>query len=57
MAEKTRWIPVTNEDEADELTKDPADLALPLTFKPNGQLWAHAEQYEAWRALKEAISP
>ncbi len=52
--DKPKFVVVTNPDEADELTRDPADIAMPMTYKPNGQLWAVADQYEAWRALRGA---
>ena len=50
---KERLTPVTDPDEIEELTKDTADLAKPITFKPNGHLWAHAEQLEAWRQSRK----
>lgn len=53
MNDKRKLIPVTDPTEADELTRDPQDLSMPVTWKPNGHLWADAEQYEAWRALRD----
>ncbi len=53
MTDKPKFIPITDEAEADELSRDPADLSNPYTVKPNGHLWAEPEQYHAWRALKE----
>jgi len=52
MADKPRWTQVIDPDLADELSKDPADLSMPVTWKPNGHLWADAEQFEQWRALR-----
>jgi hypothetical protein len=49
MADKPHWTQVTDPDLADELTRDPADLSMPVTFKPNGHLWAQAEQFEQWK--------
>jgi hypothetical protein len=48
MSDKPKMIAVTDPDLADELTRDPADLSLPVTFKPNGHLWAEAEGFAAW---------
>jgi hypothetical protein len=53
MADKPRWIPVADPYLADELSKDPADLSMPVTWKPNGHLWAQADQFEAWRVGRE----
>lgn len=52
MADKPKFIAVTDPAIADELTKDQADLSMPFTLKPNGHLWAQADQYEAWCALR-----
>ena len=51
--DKPKMIAVTDPDMAEELSKDPADLSKPFTVKPNGNLWADAEQFEAWRAERE----
>lgn len=54
--DKPKFVAITDPAIADELTRDPADLSLPLTFKPNGHLWAVEDQYEAWHALRFATS-
>jgi hypothetical protein len=51
--DKPKMIAVTDPDLADELTRDPADLSHPVTFKPNGHLWVDAAQFEAWRAARD----
>jgi hypothetical protein len=52
MSDKPKFIVVTDPDLADELTRDPADLSVPVTVKPNGHLWALADQFEAWRTQR-----
>ena len=47
--DKPKMIAVTDPDLADELTRDPADLSHPVTFKPNGHLWVDAAQFEQWK--------
>ncbi len=49
MTDKPKFIPVTDEAEADAVS-DPSDLSVPYTVKPNGHLWAEPDQYHAWRA-------
>jgi hypothetical protein len=53
MSDKPKFVVVTDPVEVEELTRDPADMSQPMTYKPNGHLWAVADQYEAWRALRE----
>jgi hypothetical protein len=53
MADKPKFVAVTDPAMADELTRDPADLSMPVTFKPNGHLWVDAAQFEAWRAAHD----
>ena len=53
MSDKPKMVMVTDPDLADELTRDPADISLPMTYKPNGHLWVEADQFEAWRAGRE----
>jgi hypothetical protein len=50
--DKPKMIAVTDPEMAEELSKDPADLSKPFTVKPNGNLWADAEQFEAWREYR-----
>jgi hypothetical protein len=54
MADKPKFVQVTDPAMADELTRDKADLSVPFTLKPNGHLWAQADQFEAWRALRDS---
>lgn len=53
MTDKPKFVAITDPDMADELAQDRADLSKPYTVKPNGHLWAEAEQFEAWRALRD----
>jgi hypothetical protein len=55
MADKPKFVVVTDPDLADELTRDPSDLSMPVTWKPNGHLWVQADQFEAWRAGRETL--
>lgn len=54
MSDKPKFVVVTDPAEVEELTRDPADMSQPMTYKPNGHLWAVADQYEAWRRMKES---
>lgn len=51
MTDKPKFIPVTDEAEADAIS-DPSDLSVPYTVKPNGHLWADSEELKAWRATR-----
>ena len=57
MADKPKFIPVTDEAEADELLADPSDLSVPYTVKPNGHLWVEPDQYKKWRVGRENGGP
>lgn len=57
MAEKPKFISITDPDMADELTRDPADLSKPHAVKPNGHLWVDPGEFEAWRAGREPSPP
>jgi hypothetical protein len=46
---KEKFEKVTDPEEIEELTKDSADLSTPVTVKPNGHLWAHADELHDWR--------
>lgn len=48
--DKPKWVTVTDPTEIEELTKDPSDISVPMTLKPNGHLWAQADQLKEWRA-------
>jgi hypothetical protein len=52
MADKPKFIPITDEAEAD-LLSDPSDLSVPYTVKPNGHLWAEPDQLSKWRKGRE----
>lgn len=56
MSDKPKMIAVTDPDLADELTRDPSDLSMLVTWKPNGHLWAQAEQFEVWRTSRAPTS-
>ncbi len=47
MADK--FAPVTDPAEVEELLKDNGDLSKPYPHKPNGHLWADADQLKDWR--------
>jgi hypothetical protein len=49
MSDKPKMIAVTDPELIEELTKYQADLSMPMTFKPNGHLWAQADQFEQWK--------
>ena len=52
MADKPKFIPITDEAEADALS-DPSDLSVPYTVKPNGHLWVEPDQYKKWRVGRD----
>ncbi len=56
MTDKPKFIPITDEAEADALS-DPSDLSAPYTVKPNGHLWADAEDYRKWKVRREQNGP
>ncbi len=51
--DKPKMIPVMDESEADEIAADQADLGKPYSVKPNGHLWADADELQAWRIERE----
>lgn len=51
--DKPTWIAVTDEAEIEELTSRKGELDTPMLYAPNGQLWAVAEQYRAWKDSKQ----
>ena len=52
MDKKRTMAAVTDQQEQDELLADTADLSKPFPHKPNGHLWADAEELKSWRLLK-----
>jgi len=46
--DKPKFKAITDPAIADELTRDPSDLSLPFTWKPNGHLWVEPEEFDAW---------
>lgn len=51
MTEK--YAPVTDPAEIEELLSDKADLSKPYPQKPNGDLWANADELRAWRESRK----
>jgi hypothetical protein len=51
MADK--FAPVTDPAEIEELLRDSGDLSKPFPQKPNGHLWADADELRAWRVSRE----
>lgn len=49
-----KFTPVTDPGEIEDLTTDPDDISKPMTYKPNGHLWAESEELKAWRAYRGA---
>ena len=48
--DKPKFVSVTDEAEVEELLADTGDLSKPFPHKPNGHLWADADELQAWRA-------
>jgi hypothetical protein len=51
--DKSAWISITDPAEIEELTTRKGELDTPTLHAPNGQLWAVAGEYRAWRAARE----
>lgn len=47
-----KFAPVTDPAEQNELLADTSDLSKPFPHKPNGHLWADAEELKAWKAYR-----
>jgi hypothetical protein len=45
----TKFTPVTDPQEVEELTTDVGDLGKPFPFKPNGHLWVDTDELHDWR--------
>jgi hypothetical protein len=55
--DKDKWISVTDPAGATELLERRGELDTPTLYAPNGLLWAVAEEYRAWKAVREPQSP
>ena len=53
MSDKPKFVSITDPTEQDELTADPGDLSKPYPYRTNGHLGVEADQYHAWRVLKQ----
>jgi len=49
---KPRMVEVTDPEEIEGLTRDKADLAVPMSFSPNGHPWVDADELRAWREAR-----
>lgn len=47
-----KWIAVTDPTEIEELKEKQGELDTPTIYAPNGQLWAVAQEYRAWKELR-----
>jgi hypothetical protein len=53
----TKFAPVTDPKEIEELEKTDGDLSRPFPHKPNGHLWVDAEELKEWREGRESNRP
>jgi hypothetical protein len=49
----SKFTPVTDPAEMEELIARKDELDTPTFFAPNGHLWVETEEYRAWRAARE----
>lgn len=55
--ERTKWTPVTDPQEIEELTTRKDELDTPTFFAPNGHLWVDSEELKLWREGRDSTGP
>lgn len=50
---RIKWTQVTDQADIEDLLERKGELDTPEFYMPNGHLWAVAEQYRAWKEIRQ----